>query len=99
MLAADACSLTFASPSPTISLMAKHAGSDNNENPKDPSFEQSLEALESLVKKLEAPETPLDQIIASFSEGQKLLKICQKRLKDAELILEKAGEDGKTEKI
>lgn len=69
------------------------------ENPKDSSFEENLAALEALVQKLEAPETPLDQIIASFSEGQKLLKACQKRLQEAELVLEKAMEEGKTEKI
>ena len=76
--------------------MAKNV---HNDHTQEPSFEQSLEALEALVKKLESPETPLDQIIASFSEGQKLLKVCQKRLQEAELILEKATEDGKTEKI
>ena len=66
---------------------------------KAPSFEESLAALEALVKKLEAPETPLEQVIASFSKGQELLKVCQARLNEAELVLEKATADGKTEKI
>ena len=70
-----------------------------NADAKAPSFEESLAALEALVKKLEAPDTPLEQVIASFSKGQELLKACQARLSEAELVLEKATEGGKTEKI
>ena len=66
---------------------------------KEPSFEEAMAALEALVRKLESPDTPLETVIASFTEGQKLLKACQKRLQDAELVLEKATEDGKTEKL
>ncbi len=69
--------------------MAKNVNGGNDE----PSFEKSLEALEALVKKLEAPDTPLEAVIASFAEGQKLLKACQKRLSEAELVLEKAEEN------
>ena len=58
-------------------------------------FEKSLENLEALVEKLESPETPLETVIASFTEGQKLLKVCQKRLREAELVLEKVAEEGK----
>lgn len=53
-------------------------------------FEEALAKLEALVTRLEAPDTPLEKVMASFSEGQKLLKICQKRLQEAELVLEKA---------
>jgi len=67
--------------------------------PASVSFEDSLAALEALVKKLEAPDTPLDQVIASFAKGQELLKACQTRLNEAELILEKATADGKTERL
>jgi len=65
----------------------------------EPTFEENMAALESLVKRLEAPDTPLETVIASFAEGQKLLKACQKRLQDAELILEKVNADGTREKI
>ena len=69
------------------------------ENQKEPSFEENLAALEALVRKLEAADTPLETVITSFTEGQKLLNACQKRLQQAELVLEKATEDGKTERI
>jgi exodeoxyribonuclease VII small subunit len=63
----------------------------------EPTFEQALEKLEGIIEKLESPDTELEKIIDTYSEGQKLLKICQKRLDDAQLKLEKALEDGKTE--
>ena len=75
------------------SFMAKSAP----DSQKQPSFEESLASLEALVQKLEQPETPLETVIASFTEGQKLLKVCQKRLSEAQLVLEKASADGKTE--
>lgn len=72
-------------------LTMKLPGKSENE----PSFEEALASLEALVEKLESPNTPLEKVIASFTEGQKLLKVCQKRLQEAELVLEKAGESEK----
>lgn len=63
-----------------------------NKDGKEPAFEEALASLEALVEKLESPDTPLEAVIASFTEGQKLLKVCQKRLHEAELVLEKADE-------
>jgi len=70
-----------------------------NSSEKDLSFEASLEALEALIEKLEDPKTPLDSVVATFTEGQKLLKVCQARLEAAELKLEEAGKDGKTKEL
>lgn len=80
-------------------MTKKSAADEKISASKEPTFEENLAALEALVQKLEAPETPLELVIASFSEGQKLLKACQKRLQEAELVLEKATEEGKTEEI
>lgn len=54
----------------------------------DPTFEQSLEQLESIVAAMEAGELGLDEMIAKFEEGQKLLARCQKRLTEVERRVE-----------
>ncbi len=54
----------------------------------EPTFEQSLEQLESIVAAMEAGELGLDEMIAKFEEGQKLLARCQKRLTEVERRVE-----------
>ena len=55
------------------------------ENKKEKSFEENLENLENIVKKLENGDIPLDEAIEKFNEGMKLANECNK-------ILEKANE-------
>jgi exodeoxyribonuclease VII small subunit len=63
-----------------------------------PSFEDSIERLEILIESMESGDTPLADLVAKFEEGSKLLKDCQKQLKDAELKIEKLNLDsGETE--
>ncbi len=52
------------------------------------SFESALEKLESIVESMESGEVPLAELLAKFEEGTRLLKICEARLKDAELKIE-----------
>lgn len=60
------------------------------------SFEKALEELETIVKRLEAGEVELEQSIAIYERGAALKAHCEKKLKDAELKVEKIvlGEDG-----
>lgn len=59
------------------------------------SFEENLEKLESIVKKLESGEVPLDNAIAEFTEAMKLAKICDEKLKTAEAAITKlVNKDG-----
>jgi len=53
-----------------------------------PSFESALERLEAIVESMESGETPLAELLAKFEEGNKLLKHCEGRLKEAELKIE-----------
>jgi len=53
------------------------------------SFEDALERLESLVDSMEHGEVPLAELLSKYEEGTKLLKVCEARLKDAELKIEK----------
>lgn len=53
------------------------------------SFEENIEALEEIVKKLENGDVPLDDAITQFKEGMKLADECKKRLDNAEGIITK----------
>src|SRR6188472_4263520 len=63
------------------------------------SFESALGKLEAIVESMESGEVPLADLLAKFEEGTKLLKVCEGRLKDAELKIErlkKQKSDGAT---
>ena len=60
---------------------------------KEMSFEESLEKLEEIVKKLETGEVPLDEAITSFNEAMKLAKTCDEKLKNAEETITKLVKD------
>ncbi len=55
----------------------------------DLSFEAALRRLEDIVRKLEAGDTPLDQAIDLYAEGDRLKQQCEKRLADAQARIEK----------
>ena len=59
-------------------------------------FEDSLRALEEVVRKLESGEAPLDDSISLYERGEALRKHCQARLDAASARIEKivAGPDG-----
>jgi len=61
------------------------------------SFEAALGKLESIVESMESGDVPLAELLAKFEEGSKLLKLCEARLKEAELKIEqlKKQKDGK----
>jgi exodeoxyribonuclease VII small subunit len=59
------------------------------------SFEQALAALEDVVRNLEGGQVPLEQSIDLYERGEALRKHCEKRLKAAELRVEKiVADDG-----
>ena len=60
------------------------------------SFEASLTQLEATVETMESGDVPLADLLAKFEHGTKLLKVCESRLKDAELKIEqlKKQKDG-----
>lgn len=53
------------------------------------SFETALTKLEAIVDSMEQGEVPLADLLGKYEEGTKLLKVCEARLKDAELKIEK----------
>lgn len=61
-----------------------------------PSFEKSIEELESIVERIEAGDIDLDQSLAIFERGTKLVAHCRKVLdqaqkKIAELAIDEQG--------
>lgn len=63
----------------------------------DLSFEAALARLEEIVRTLERGEAPLDKSIELYQEGDKLKRLCETRLKDAQARIEQIafGSDGK----
>ncbi len=65
----------------------KLAGVDSDKTAKL-SFEAALTKLETIVDSMESGEVPLAELLAKYEEGSKLLKVCEGRLKEAELKIE-----------
>lgn len=51
-------------------------------------FEDALEKLENIVKKMEAGDITLEESLRSFEEGVKLIRFCQAKLDDAQRRVE-----------
>lgn len=64
----------------------------------DATFEEALKNLEMLIDQMESGDVPLAQLVEKYAQGDKLLKLCENRLKEAELKIEqlKAGTDTST---
>jgi exodeoxyribonuclease VII small subunit len=62
--------------------------------PEELSFEQALDELDDLVRKMESGELGLDASISAYERGALLARQCQQRLDQAELQIRKL--DGET---
>jgi exodeoxyribonuclease VII small subunit len=51
-------------------------------------FEDALEKLEDIVRKMEAGDIPLDEALKSFEEGIRLIRFCSARLEETERRVE-----------
>ena len=61
-------------------------------------FEAALAKLETIVESMESGDVPLQELLAKFEDGNRMLKLCESRLKDAEIKIEqlKKQKDGVT---
>lgn len=57
-------------------------------------FEAAISELESIVKKLEEGDLPLEQSLALYERGVQLSRFCHARLEDAERRIEILSERG-----
>lgn len=53
-----------------------------------PSFEQALEQLDTMVETMESGHLPLEELIANYERGAKLINHCETVLDDARKRLE-----------
>ena len=53
-----------------------------------PSFESAMERLETLVEQMENARLPLEELIRSYEEGIRLVRVCNERLSAAEQRIE-----------
>jgi exodeoxyribonuclease VII small subunit len=56
-------------------------------------FEQALDQLDKLVRRMESGELGLDESIAAYRRGAQLAVLCQGKLADAEKQIQKLDED------
>ena len=61
---------------------------DKGKIPDDLSFEKAVERLEAIVETMESGGAGLDAMVASFEEGQKLVKFCSAKLAEIERKVE-----------
>ena len=54
----------------------------------NPSFEGAMERLETLVEQMENARLPLEELIRSYEEGIRLVRVCNERLTAAEQRIE-----------
>ncbi len=65
------------------------------ENLKDKSIEELFSEIEDVLKKLESPDTPLEESFGQYETGMKLVRACSEKIDKVEkqmIVLQ--GEDG-----
>ncbi len=72
------------------------AGTETHKDIAKMSFEDALEELKDIVATLESGDGKLDAAIASYERGAKLKQYCEKKLKEAQVKIDKIrlGPDG-----
>lgn len=65
--------------------------------PEAASLEGALARLEEVVESMESGDIPLDQLVARYEEGMKLLKVCEEQLRAAELRIEELSSEDASE--
>ncbi len=55
-------------------------------------FEQAVVELEGIIKKLEEGRMPLEDAVKAFERGSELKKICEEKLKNAQLKIDMLSE-------
>lgn len=60
---------------------------------KKATFEEALEELELIVERLEGGQLPLEEAIRSFEKGIALVKLCGRRLQQAEKKIDRLSQE------
>jgi exodeoxyribonuclease VII small subunit len=54
----------------------------------EPTYEEALQRLETLLVAIEDGDVPLAELVEKYEQASRLLEVCERRLRDAELRLE-----------
>jgi len=65
----------------------------NNTDVKKLSFEQAIDQLETIVKRLEEGKVPLEESVTIYERGEALKRRCEELLRQAEAKVEKIALD------
>ena len=65
------------------------AGEENPVKAGSLPFEEALKKLESIVEAMESEDLPLETLLTRYEEGTRLAKMCQQKLAEAELKIQK----------
>ena len=71
----------------------------SNNKEENKTFEQAIEELESIINRLEEGDVPLDETIKLYEKGAELKDFCEKKLKSAEVKIQKINQNAKTKEI
>ncbi len=52
-------------------------------------FEEALKKLEGIVESMESEDLPLESLLTKYEEGMRLARLCQEKLAEAELKIQK----------
>ncbi len=52
-------------------------------------FEEALKKLEGIVESMESEDLPLESLLTKYEEGTRLARLCQEKLAEAELKIQK----------
>jgi exodeoxyribonuclease VII small subunit len=74
--------------------MAKPVKGPDNAKSDTMPFEEALKKLEGIVEAMESEDLPLESLLARYEEGARLVKVCQAKLADAEIKIQKLEQDG-----
>lgn len=73
--------------------MAVHQMSRIDSQITELSFEAAMERLELIVQQMESSKLPLEELLARYEEGTKLIAVCNQRLAAAESRVETLTRD------
>ena len=58
-------------------------------------FEDALRKLESIVEAMESEDLPLEALLGKYEEGSRLVQVCQSKLAEADLKIQRLERDEK----
>lgn len=71
-----------------MSSAPKKAGQQDPAKAGQVPFEEALNKLETIVTAMESEDLPLETLLAKYEEGNRLARICQEKLAEAELKIQ-----------